>query len=285
MKSAAGAARAGLTALRVDLILALTFLTRLPLRLEVEGPVTPDRLAGSLRVYPLVGAAIGAAAALVLAVALAAGLPSMPAAGLALAAQMAFTGALHEDGLADVADGFGGGRDRAAKLAIMRDSRIGTFGVLALVVSVLLRTGALAAIAAPANEIGGGLDSALLGLAALVAAGALSRAVLPLIMRALKPARNDGLGASHGRPHPGACGLAVGSALAIALLALGPVTEAATGVATALVAAVVAALAAASCAALAHRHIAGYTGDVLGAAQQMAETAALLAIAAIAANP
>ena len=99
------------------------------------------------------------------------------------------TGALHEDGLADVADGFGGGRDKMAKLAIMRDSRLGSYGVLALIFSVGLRWSALVALA----------DPLAVGLA-LMSAGALSRAAVPAVYGWLDPARVDGLAAGLGGP-------------------------------------------------------------------------------------
>ena len=99
--------------------------------------------------YPVIGALIGLCGALVYAAGTAAGLTSMLAALLTLGVQIALTGALHEDGLADVADGFGGGRDKMAKLAIMRDSRVGSYGVLALIFSVGLRWSALVALADP----------------------------------------------------------------------------------------------------------------------------------------
>ena len=106
---------------------------------------------------------------------------------------IALTGALHEDGLADTADGFFGGRDREEKLAILRDSRQGTYGVLALVLSVLLRAAALAGIG---DVIHAGL--------ALIAAHAASRAALPAAMMAIDPGasrwpRGDGRNTSSGR--------------------------------------------------------------------------------------
>ena len=259
-----------LRALGEDFVLALSFLTRLPLRLTMSGPVTAVELARSLRVYPAIGAAIGLATGLALALGLWAGLPAWPAAVLALTAQMALTGALHEDGLADVADGFGGGRDRAAKLAIMRDSHIGTYGVLALVASVLLRASALAVLADASLDSG---DPATL-LAVLAAVGALSRAGLPLVMRALPPARSDGIGKAHGRPSVSVCAIAIGTALLITALAITPVLG--------LTAVAAVALAAAGLAWLARAQIGGYTGDVLGAAQQVAEIAALLTMASVA---
>src|SRR5204863_1906899 len=115
----------------------------------------------------------------------------------AVTAGIALTGALHEDGLADTADGFGGGRDRDDKLRIMRDSRQGSFGVVALVLSIALRAAALGTIGEPIHVT-----------LALIAAHAASRGVLPVLMHVLTPARPDGLGASAGRPSRTAANLA-----------------------------------------------------------------------------
>ena len=239
--------------------LALAFLTRVPVRLEPGG--APPPLAASAPMFPLVGALLGVIAAAVYGLAWQLGLTSFIAATLAIGALALATGGLHEDGLGDVADGFGGGRTRADKLRIMRDPRIGSFGVIALVLALLLRIAALAALAEPAAVA-----------AVLVAAGAVSRALLPLAMAGLPPARPDGLAAEAGRPHPLRAGAAllIGAALAFALLAPGVVV-------VALLAASGAALAAAW---LARRQIGGLTGDVLGAIQQAAEVAFLLAAVA-----
>src|SRR4051812_14340659 len=115
---------------RDDLIVAATFLTRVPLHAIVQPHDPRASLAQALRAFPLIGALIGLAAGLVYAAAGLLGLAPLAAALVAIGASIALTGALHEDGLADCADGFGGGRERDAKLAIMRDSRIGTYGVL-----------------------------------------------------------------------------------------------------------------------------------------------------------
>ncbi|MGE5505752.1 MAG: adenosylcobinamide-GDP ribazoletransferase [Actinomycetota bacterium] len=241
-----------------ELHLAAVFLTRVPLP-EV-GPVGPGALAPAMRWFPVVGAALGAAAAGVYAVA-AWLLPPLPAALVAVAALVLLTGALHEDGLADLADGLGArGGDRARRLEVMRDSRTGAFGVLALIFSVALRAAALAAL--PPGWAAAG---------ALVAAGALSRALMPAAMQAMAPARPDGLGVLAGVPHAGVAATAVGLGLAacVACLAVGG----------ALSAAVAAGLAAWAVGALAKRAIGGYTGDVLGAIQQAAEIAVLLAAA------
>jgi adenosylcobinamide-GDP ribazoletransferase len=168
---------------------------------------------------------------------------------------------LHEDGLADAADGLGGGRDRDEKLAIMRDSRHGTFGILALVLSVGLRAAALAGIGDPLHA----------GIA-LIAAHAASRGALPPVMRLLRPARADGLGATAGRPSRAVAATAAIIGGGIALVTLGP------GIGV--VALVLTAAATTLAALLARRQIGGYTGDVLGFCQQLGEIVMLLAAAA-----
>jgi adenosylcobinamide-GDP ribazoletransferase len=233
-----------------DLVAAGRFLTRLPL--AGLSSAHTGLLARSMRAFPLVGIVVGAAGWAAYAVAADIGLPSTIAALLALAATVLVTGALHEDGFADTADGFGGGEDRAGKLAIMRDSRIGAYGVIALVFSLALRSAALAVLTTPRAG------------AALIAAHAVSRAGLPIVMRWLAPARDDGLGASAGQPDDAAIGWCAGIAV------------------PGLAALVVAAAAVAGLARLAQRQIGGYTGDVLGAAQQIGEIAVLLTAAAFA---
>ncbi len=89
---------------------------------------------------------VGLIGAVVYVLAHRAGLPAWPAAALSVAATLFATGCLHEDGLADTADGFGGGKTREQKLDIMRDSRIGTYGVCALALSLLIRVSALASL-------------------------------------------------------------------------------------------------------------------------------------------
>jgi adenosylcobinamide-GDP ribazoletransferase len=241
-----------------DFATATALLTRLPV---AAAPPEDGAIAAASWAFPLVGAGIGAIAGLVFFAAELVGCGNAAAALLALAAGIALTGALHEDGLADTADGFGGGADRAAKLAIMRDSRHGSFGLLALVFSIALRAAALAAIGDPIHA----------GLA-LVAAHAASRGALPVLMRILAPARDDGLGATAGRP---GFAMALTAAIlggAIALALLGPVRGA--------VALILGGAALALAARLAQRQIGGYTGDVLGGFQQIGEVVMLLVAAA-----
>ncbi len=238
---------------------AMAFLTRLPVR--AQRPWQAADLAASVAMFPLVGALVGLVGGLIYAGAMALGLPPLPASVLAVAALISTTGALHEDGLADLADGLGGA-SRAEKLEIMRDPRVGSFGVIALVLTLLARVGALAALAAPAEVV-----------AALVAAGALSRALLPIAMLALPQARTEGLAARAGRPHPGRVAAAAAIAILIALLLL--------PAAVALSAMVLAALAGALVAMLACRQLGGVTGDVLGAIQQFAEIGFVFGVVAM----
>lgn len=244
-----------------DLRIVAAFLTRFPF---ARGRTTmPGCLARAGWAFPVVGAGIGLCGGLVFAIAMGLGLSPWLAAIFTIAAQILMTGALHEDAAADVADGFGGGASREAKLTIMRDSRVGAFGVLALILLVAGRLAALTTIADPR-----------IALAALIAAGALSRALIIGVMGLLPPARGDGLGAAAGRPDQRAVTLAFAIAMAIAWLAL--------GLGESIVVLAAAGLGAGLLAGLAKRQIGGQTGDVLGACQQIAELLALTAIAALA---
>jgi adenosylcobinamide-GDP ribazoletransferase len=243
-----------------DCKVALAFLTRLPA--APVPTVQGTSLGASVVMFPVVGALIGLLGGLAYALAFWLGLPPPLAAVVALGTTIWLTGALHEDGLADAADGFGGGRTPDDKLRIMRDPRIGSYGALALILGLLARAGALAALAAPSTVA-----------AALIAAGAVSRAALPPVMATLPKARADGLGASAGRPHPLRAAAAVLVAVLIAVVLLGKAA------APALLAGAGAALLVAW---LAQRQIGGQTGDVLGAIQQLTEIGVLLgALAAL----
>lgn len=241
-----------------DMAVAVVLLSRLPMPALPRAAFADQ--ARAAWAFPLVGLAIALPACALGWAALAVGLGAAAAAGLVLAAQVALTGAMHEDGLADTADGFWGGFDRARRLEIMRDSRIGAYGVIALVLGLGLRWTALAAL----------LQAGAWG--AVIAAACLSRSALPVLMAALPPARTDGLSQAVGRVRPGIAGGAVVLALALAL--------ALTGL-PAMTAAVATGLALCGLAALARAKIGGQTGDVLGAAQQLAEIAALLAYQAL----
>jgi adenosylcobinamide-GDP ribazoletransferase len=236
---------------------AVAFLTRVPMP-HPHG-ARPGNFARAHRAFPLVGAAIGAVVGLAYLGLTAIGLPTLASAAIALGISAVLTGALHEDGLADLADGFGGGRDKAAKLEIMRDSRLGTYGALILLITFFAKLSAVAVL------------PKVMVLPSLVAAHALARAPLSVMAMTMPYARHEGLAVTAGRPDPTTVWTAVLFALAVAFLAL-PWIEA-------LGAALVAAVAAACIAILAQRQIGGQTGDVLGAAEQVAETGILLLLA------
>lgn len=247
-------------------LVALQFLTRLPVRLS---RFEPGWLNDCVRHFPLVGALVGAVGAAVL-VGAAQLWPAWIAAVLALAATVALTGGFHEDGLADTFDALGGVVPRDKALAIMKDSRIGSYGALALGLSLLLRTALLAVLAA---------RPALGAVAALLASHALARAAAVGVMVSL-PYGGD---AEHAKAKPLALAVAPRN-LVIALgwcglLLLG---LAATGVYLPKLGAAVAA--AALVAWLMRqwlkRRLGGYTGDGLGATEQLAEIAVLLAFTA-----
>ena len=234
------------------------FLTRLPL--PRHAPLGGHAVGQSVWAFPLAGVVVGLIGALVYALAHRLGLPSWPAAALAVAATLGVTGCLHDDGLADTADGFGGGDTTERKLDIMRDSRIGTYGVCALILALLLRVSALASIAATVP----------VGLALLAAHGA-GRASLPFVMWLLPPARSSGLSSSAGRPP----GDRVAAAAVLGTLILAICLHPGRGVvALGLVAIVVAVMAW-----LSNKQIDGQTGDVLGAVEQISEIAILLVAA------
>ena len=236
--------------------LAVAFLTRLPL---VGGArPEPGALGRAAWAFPLAGILVGVIGGIAFVIGDRVGLPINAMALLAVAVTVLITGGLHEDGLADTMDGLGGGADRETALEIMRDSRTGAFGVLALVFSVGLRVAALAALPVPQ-----------VGVSALVAAHTVSRGFLPTLMLWLDPARSDGLGAEAGRPSPPAATAAALIAVLVALIML--------GLGRAIVATVLAGAAMLALGWLARRRIGGYTGDVLGAVQQAGEIVILLA--------
>ena len=238
-----------------DIAAGFALLTRLPLR---ASDAALRRGAAAAWSWPLVGAVLGGVAGALAMVLLALGLAAPLVAGLCLAALVVMTGALHEDGLADTADGFWGGWTAERRLEIMKDSHIGSYGVIALILSLGLRWVALSALVA------GGM-----AVPALIAVGALSRGVMPALMQALPPAREGGLSRSVGAVSFDTAVLGGAVAAILALLALGLL-------ALPVIAGV--ALSAWGMAALARHKIGGQTGDVLGAAQQMAEIGALLVI-------
>lgn len=247
-----------LGSVRADFAAGFGLLTRLPVGwlVPVGAPYRPGR---AVWTYPLAGLLIGGAVALVRAAGTRLGLPPLPAAAWAVAAGVLLTGGLHEDGLADTADGFGGGRTPERRLEIMRDSRIGSYGALALLLALTIRVSAIAALA-PASAT-----------ACLLATGALSRGAMLPVLALLRPARPDGLGQGLGRIPLPAILVAGAIVLAVAVLALPPIRA---GLALALAAA-----SGLVVARLAQSRVGGQTGDVLGASCVGAECVLLTLLA------
>ena len=221
------------------------------------------QLADVLPVLPFVGAGVGLATGLVFAVVRGVTDTGWLAAVLAVGAAVLITHALHEDGLADTADGLGPhGVEPSRRLEIMRDSRNGTFGVLAIALSVLIKVACLA-------QFGGAT-----GLVVLIAAHAVSRAAIAYPLLAFSPVQNDGLGVRVGKPSDNDVWLTIGIGAALAfLLLLGK------GFFAAIIVPALAVAAAWAASQWIAKRLGGYTGDTLGAVQQVAEIAFLVVAA------
>lgn len=242
-----------------ELVLAFALLTRLPVPV-IKEQIPDSQLSNRVWAFPLVGAVVGAIGGAVYLVAAAADVPPALCAAFAIVATVLATGCFHEDGFSDFWDGVGGGRTRDAKLEIMRDSRIGAYGASALIFTFGARWAALSAIADPVTAA-----------SALVVAHATGRGLLSLVFLTMSPARKEGLAASGERPPPVVALTALAGSLAAPLLLWSP--------AAALIGVLAAMLAIGALALVARRQLGGYTGDALGACEQMAEIA-LLTVAA-----
>ncbi len=237
-----------------ELKASIVFSTRLPL---LRATPLAGALAKAAWAFPVAGLLVGFIGAAVYALVHRMGLPPWPAAALSIAATLLVTGCLHEDGLADTVDGFGGGKTREQKLDIMRDSRIGAYGVCALILALLLRVTALASIA----------TTAPVGWALLASHGG-GRAAMVVLMFLLPPARADGLSFDAGRPQGGSVAAAAALGFLILVVCLGPWR----GIAALFLLLVVIAV----MTWMSSEQIEGQTGDVLGAVEQISEILILL---------
>ena len=245
------------------LALAVHFLTRIPTPFEID--YSPERLNAASRYYPIVGAIIGSVAALAFGIANLA-LPTVVAALIATAATALLTGAFHEDGLADTFDGISGGYDRARSLEIMTDSRIGTFGALALIIVISTKVAALSSLPDTTTII-----------TALIAAHIISRTSTVIVMATSRYAKADGIAGPQDQP----------------LRPINTIITTLTGLTTiaalALILSPTAALLATAGAITGHilirlyfqPRLGGHTGDTLGATQQITELAIYIALATI----
>jgi adenosylcobinamide-GDP ribazoletransferase len=235
---------------------AVGFLTRVPVARWHD--LGPDDVGRGASVFPIVGAGIGALGGLA-AAGLEGPLPALVAGALGVGLTVALTGALHVDALADTADALGGG-DRERALEIMRDSRIGSFGAVAVALAVLVESASLGALAAQGDAVKG-----------FVVAGALSRAAGPALASRLAYARSD-------------AGLGPGSVLSGRVSAVGAVAGAALAIGVAagllgwdgIIVAAAAGLAALALGIGCRIWLGGVTGDALGAATQLIEILALV---------
>lgn len=236
---------------------AFLLLTRFPIPWEKLSDQPPN-IAKSLWAYPLVGLIISAIGAAVYEGATLLLLPSGISAILAVLTMILCTGALHEDGLADTADGFGGGRDKTHKLEIMRDSQIGAYGTISLFIILALRAAALGSMTSNGAMV------------ALLVSGTVSRFMIVLSLKFMPPARQDGLAVEAVNPAMvqiiiagifsiivAVCLLPLSAVLIISLLPL---------IATLLIWR------------LSMKHIGGMTGDVLGTIQQISESVILIGL-------
>ena len=242
-----------------DFFIALSLLTRIPINIDHDN--VDERARKASWAYPLVGALVGSIAAMIAYILNFFGLPITICTIMALLTMIALTGGIHEDGLSDCADGLGGGTDKDSILKIMKDSRIGSFGTIALVLVILGRYGSMSELLK--------IDQLFWPL---VAAGAISRVPMVGAMVYIKPARNDGLSVSVGSPPKFSfvialiigilsCVLVVGILSVLVLLGVGFITMIIFYIA--------------------NEKISGQTGDVLGASQQFAELVALSMISGI----
>jgi len=242
---------------------AVQFLTRVPVR--SPGKLDEDWLLRAAKFFPLVGVFVGCVSALIFVLTGMVWSGIVPAL-LATTASIALTGALHEDGLSDTADGLGGGTTLASRLAIMKDSRIGVYGVLAVGLGIALRVGALATLAEP------------VGAAALIACHTAARFPPMIALRTLDHIGDPASAKVSYLGQPIRAGeIAFGAVIVLAgLLPLLAFSALAGVVGLALGALLVIWLCR-----LARRLVGGYTGDILGAVEQVFEIGFMLGVAAV----
>lgn len=239
---------------------AVQFFTRIPVPAWVGH--SPQQLEQAARYLPLVGMLVGALAAVALYL-FALVLPLSLAVGLSMVAGILVTGAFHEDGLSDFADGFGGGHTKEKMLEIMKDSRVGAYGAITLVLALLLKYQALVELA--------GQHPLMLVAAALVAAHAVSRLMAVSIMLSQRYVREDDSARARPAAQLGRASFAI--ALLTGIAALGLLYVAGANLSAITSAAACALLMRAWLAWRLQRRLGGYTGDCLGAVQQLSELA------------
>lgn len=244
----------------------LRFLSRLPLFGNDEAAHQPPDFRRAARAVPIAGAIIGSIGAIVVFITLSIGLSPFLSVTLAVAALILTTGAFHEDGLADTADGIGGGQTRLQKLEIMRDSRIGTYGTAAFTLALLIRIGALTQLASEATAWRVAL--------VVIAAEAISRVGGVALTYAVRPARVQGSAFATGRPSGNALYEACVYAAIIAVIT----SVGAAGFLPTFIGLIAAGAATIGMITFTRAKLGGQTGDVAGATQQVVMLAFLVAL-------
>lgn len=248
-----------------DAMRSVSFLSRIPVHdIFFEGP--QRSIAQTAGAFPLAGLFITLPIAILASCLASTGADALVISVIVLVVATLATGALHEDGLADTADGFGGGHDKARALTIMKDSRIGTYGAMALISSFVLRAACLAALVREA--------SALSVAAVLLATACVSRALMVWHWQSLPPAKAAGIAVAAGQPGKAEARTALAFGFAAILIALPFIS----------LKACIAALAASIAATylfsrFCRRKIDGHTGDTIGATQQITEIVMLASLA------
>lgn len=241
-----------------DLRAAFMLLTRIPVRWDKE---TPPDLNRCLWTYPIVGMVVALVGVCVYGGGIFIHLPNGVSVLLSIAVMIIVTGAFHEDGLADTLDGFGGGLTAEKKLEIMRDSRIGTYGGLGLIIVIGLKAAVLWSMAYYQF------------MAALLVGASLSRFMIILILRILPPAREGGLSVNAGRPSNNTILVGLSTPLLISMLLL--------DLRTSLIVVAVAVIITWLFSRFTFKQVGGFSGDILGATQQISEVAIFLTLASL----
>lgn len=249
-----------------DLARAISFLSRIPVASSYFEDYDGN-LGRVSRAFPLAGALVAMPAAAMLGLLLAFDADPLMAALLSLGVLTLTTGALHEDGLSDTADGLGGGRDRERALQIMKDSRIGTYGAIALFFSFAIRAAALAAIARELSPLSAALT--------LPAISALGRGALVWHWSSLPAAKPDGVAAAAGQPGSAEMRTALVTAVIVFAALLWPDWHFAPLISAAIVVSIFAYL----FTGFVRRKLSGHTGDTIGATEQICEIAAFCTLA------
>lgn len=247
--------------IKEDVGAAFMLLTRIPINWNKISPNQSPDLNRCLWVYPFVGLVVGSIGAVVYFGSIALSIPQYPSIIICLGVMIFATGAFHEDGLADVMDGFGGGFTKEKKLDIMRDSRIGTYGGLALILSVFLKFTSLINL------------SDFQVMIAIIIGASISRFMILITLLFLSPAREDSLSTAAGIPSNRTMITATAIALFPSLFFLNIKMTA--------ILFLIALLTTAIMSRISYKQICGYSGDVLGAVQQISEISIFITLAAI----